>query len=263
VSPNLDHLKTPPPPTADESAQERVVRQYFETTSGVGDAGAAPDYSRLTAGLRRGLGDWLDVRGREVVDLGCGKGELCWLAVQGGARAVVGVNLSRSEIEFARPHVAAEFACEDILSYLRGRATRSVDVVYALNILEHLDADTLARVLEEASRCLADEGVLVAMVPNATSPFGAMTRYWDFTHHRAFTPSSVRQLMRLCGFASAEFREWGPVPHGVASAIRWLLWQGYRAAIAFRLLVETGGAKGGVYTADMLFRLRRGPRPPE
>jgi SAM-dependent methyltransferase len=262
VSPNLDHLKIPVPPGADESAQDRVVRQYFETTSGTDGAPATPDYARLTTGLRRGLGRWLDVRGREVVDLGCGKGELCWLALRAGASRVVGVNLSRSEIEFARPHVAAEFACEDILSYLRGRATRSVDVVFALNILEHLDADTLAQVLEESARCLVDGGVLVAMVPNATSPFGAMTRYWDFTHHRAFTPSSVRQLMHLCGFASAEFREWGPVPHGFTSMVRWVLWQGIRAGIAFRLLVETGGAKGGVYTADMLFRLHRGTRAP-
>jgi SAM-dependent methyltransferase len=250
----------PPEPDTPENARERVVRQYFETTSSAATTSDAPDYARLTQGLRRGLGGWLDVAGKRVLDLGCGKGELCWLAVQGGASRVVGVNLSRSEIEYARPHVAAEFACEDILFYLRGQAARSVDRMFALNILEHLDSDTLVAVLEEAARVLEDGGQLVAMVPNATSSHGAMTRYWDITHHSAFTQSSVWQLVRLCGFASAEFREWGPVPHGVVSLVRWVLWQFFRAGTWFRLMVETGGGKGGVYTSDMLFRLQTRPR---
>lgn len=262
MSPNLDHMKPPGPsePETPENARERVVRQYFETTSGVSSPDDVPDYRRLTRGLHRGLGHWLDVSGKRVLDLGCGKGELCWLAMQGGAVRVVGVNLSRSEIEYARPHVAAEFACEDILAYLRAQSARSVDRVFALNILEHLDNDTLVAVLEEVGRCLDGGGQLVAMVPNATSPYGSMTRYWDITHHSAFTQSSVWQLVRLCGFGRAEFREWGPVPHGVVSLLRWLLWQGFRAATWFRLMVETGGGKGGVYTADMLFRLHAKPR---
>ena len=241
------------------SAQTRVVKNYFETTSAAAHSAGALDYARATAGLRRGLGHWLDVRGKRVVDLGCGKGELCWLALDAGASSVVGVNHSQGEIDFARPQVGAEFVCEDILGYLRGLADGSVDVVFALNILEHLDQDMLVAVLDEARRCLANGGELVAMVPNATSAYGSMTRYWDITHRQAFTPSSVIQLMRLCGFATAQFREWGPVPHGVPSAIRYVLWQAIRAATWLRLFIETGGGKGGVYTADMLFRLTRAP----
>lgn len=241
------------------SAQARVVKSYFETTSAAGHSDAVLDYAKATAGLRRGLGSWLDVRGKRVVDLGSGKGELCWLALDAGASTVVGVNLSQGEIDFARPQVRAEFVCEDILGYLRGLADGSVDVVFALNILEHLDQDTLVAVLDEAGRCLASGGQLVAMVPNATSAYGSMTRYWDITHKQAFTPSSVIQLMRLCGFESAQFREWGPVPHGVPSTIRYVLWQAIRAATWLRLFIETGSGKGGVYTADMLFRLATPP----
>lgn len=253
----LPETETPPITGA---AQTRVIRDYFETTSAAGQGGAAVDYLRSTAGLRRGLGNWLDVRGKTVLDLGCGMGELCWLALDAGATQVTGVNLSQGEIDFARPHVAAEFVCEDILAHLRARADRSVDRIFALNILEHLDKDTLVQVLDEARRCLATDGALVAMVPNATSTFGSMTRYWDITHHNAFTPSSVTQLMRLCGFSQAEFREWGPVPHGLVSGLRYLLWQCFRAGIWFRLMVETGGGKGGIYTADMLFRMAVGAR---
>lgn len=246
--------QTPDSPAT--SAHDRVVRSYYEITSaGAGVDAAGLDYARATAGLKRGLGPWLDVAGQRVVDLGCGTGELCWLASTGGAASVVGVNLSTGELEVASRHVQAQFVLCDVVRHLSELADASVDRIYALNLLEHLDKDTLVRLLEQASRCLAPGGTLTAMVPNAISGYGSMTRYWDITHQLAFTPSSVRQLMRLCGFSDARFREWGPVPHNALSTLRYLLWQGMRAAIAFRLLVETGSAKGGVYTADMLFRL--------
>jgi hypothetical protein len=38
--------------------------------------------------------------------------------------------------------------------------------------------------------------------------------------------------------------------------MRYVLWQMIRAAIATRLLIEVADAKGGVYTMDMLVRLR-------
>ena len=239
------------------NAHARVVRDYFASTSQASVADRSVDYQALSAGLKRGLGEWLDVPGKSVIDLGCGTGEFSWLACDQGAREVVGVNLSEEEINFAHPHVPAEFVHQDILTYLSGRPDESVDRIYALNILEHLTKDDLVAVLEQSQRCLRGGGQLIAMVPNATSPFGTMTRYWDITHLLAFTPSSMRQLQKLCGFRSIEFREWGPRPHGVISTIRYLLWQTIRAMIWFRLMVETSSGKGGIYTADMLFRLTK------
>ena len=258
-----DEADNDPVQTMEPSAasRERLIAGYFETTSGSAHDAAPASYAVRTRGLSRGLGVWLDVAGKSVVDLGCGVGELCWLAREAGATAIDGVNLSAGELEFARREVDAEFHCQDILAYLAARPDASVDRIFALNILEHLDHDMIVAVLEQARRCLAPGGTLVAMVPNATSPFGTMTRYWDFTHRLAFTPSSVHQLMRLCDFDRADFREWGPRVHGMLSAIRFVLWQAMRLSIWFRLVVETGSGKGGVYTSDMLFRLARQSDP--
>jgi SAM-dependent methyltransferase len=243
-------------PATQSAARQRIVHDYFEVTSAA-SLQEGRDYKVATAGLARGLGPWLDVDGKSVLDLGSGTGELCWLALDRGASEVVGVNLSQGEVDYSSNHVKACFVCADVLKYLEEAKTASVDRIYALNLLEHLPEDTLVEVLEQSQRVLAPGGALVAMVPNATSPFGGMTRYWDFTHFRAFTPSSVRQLTRLTGFADADFREWGPRPHGVVSMVRFVLWQGIRYLIATRLLIETGSTKGKVYTADMLFRLWR------
>lgn len=241
-----------------KSAHQRVVEDYFRTTSAGGSARNNEAFESSVVGLIRRLGTWCTVDGKDVVDLGSGTGELCKLAVQKGARRVVGVNMSQQEIDFARSRVTADFVLQDIAEYLESLPAASVDCIFALNILEHLDKDKLLRVLEAAFQCLRPQGRLVAMVPNATSPFGSMTRYWDITHHNAFTPSSVLQLSRMAGFGdAAEFRECGPVPYAFVSGIRFVLWQAIRLVIKGYLLIELASTKGGIYTADMMFRLTK------
>jgi len=238
------------------STQQRVVEDYFHVTSA---ASAPSNFSEASlGGLRRRLGPWLDVAGKDVLDLGSGLGETCYLCESERAATVTGVNLSQEEIDFARKYVDARFVCQDIEEFLQTSASDRFDRIFALNILEHLDKDKLARVLDHAQHVLRPGGTLVAMVPNATSPFGCMTRYWDITHFNAFTPSSFRQLAKLCGFSTkVEFRECGPVAHGLISSIRYVLWQGFRLMIKFRLMVELASTKGGIYTADMMVRMSK------
>lgn len=238
------------------NTQSRVIANYFATTSGAGidEKGTG----NLLTGLQRRLGSWLDVEGKRVLDLGCGLGELCCLSKATGAASVTGVNLCQAEIEIAEKQVNGTFVLQDVADFLDGCTPGSYDRVFAMNILEHLDKDKLVRVVEGACRALCEGGSLVVMVPNATSPFGTMTRYWDITHFNAFTPSSLLQVSRLCGFGdNVEFRECGPVPHGLISATRYVLWQGIRLLIRLYLMIEVASSKGGIYTADMLVRLTK------
>ena len=240
------------------SAHRRVVKDYYRTTSASGSGRNESAMRSSVVALRRRLGPWGDFAGRDVIDLGSGLGELCYLARQGGARNVTGVNLSSEEIDVSRTWVEAEFVRSDVVEFVAARPDASADLIFALNLLEHLDKDGLVALLESAARVLRPGGQLVAMVPNAMSPFGSMTRYWDITHQNAFTLSSVRQLSRLVGFGDhVEFRECGPVPHGFVSGLRYVLWQGIRAVIAGYMLVEVASTKGRIYTADMMFRLTR------
>jgi 2-polyprenyl-3-methyl-5-hydroxy-6-metoxy-1,4-benzoquinol methylase len=240
------------------TAHRRVVEDYFRTTSAIGSARDAEAFERSIVGLRRRLGSWCEVAGKDVVDLGSGTGELCQLARNSGARSVLCVNMSQEEIDCARQQVDVQFVRQDIAEFLEQYSPASIDRIFALNILEHLDKDTLVRVLEGAFHSLRPGGKLVVMVPNATSPFGGMTRYWDITHQNAFTPSSVRQLSRLVGFGEVvEFRECGPIPHGLVSGIRYGLWQMIRLVIRGYLMIELASGKGGIYTADMMFRLTK------
>ncbi len=231
-----------------------VYQRYQQVTAP--DKQKDPEYEARSPSLLRGLGSWLSVKDRRVLDLGCGDGLLCWICLEQGASKVVGIDMSTEDIELAQSQsLQADFQARDFFEFLRDCEDNSFDVVFLMNVLEHQEVEEGVKLLNEVNRVLDTIGEVIVMVPNATSPFGSMTRYWDVTHKAAFTQSSLRQIQRLCGFESAEFREWGPVPHGLISFVRYLLWQMVWAGIALRLFVETGSSKGGVYTADMLCRL--------
>ena len=58
------------------------------------------------------------------------------------------------------------------------------------------------------------------------------------------------RLLDLFGFIAIESRETGPVPGWTAPipTLRWLLWQGCRAALMLFDLIETGGLGNAVHT---------------
>lgn len=236
-----------------------VLRQYRVATNAGGAALDKAHYRSVAPGLWRRIRGWEPAsRDARCLDLACGIGELLFTLREHGFARLVGVDLCEESVELARRFSGARVEHGEVLAFLEAQPEASFDLVTAFNILEHLPKASLPRVFSELRRVVAPGGSVVAMVPNALSPFGASTRYWDITHEVAFTPASVLQLARVSGWGEAvEFRECAPVPHGVVSGVRWAIWQGLRAGIAAWFLVETGSRRGPVYTADMMFRMRR------
>jgi SAM-dependent methyltransferase len=239
------------------SLHENVTRSYWQTTAARSHGSNRDFYEGAAAHCRARLGPWLPAdRNHVCLDLACGCGETVYFLEREGFQNVTGVDLCQEELDQARPFVRGDLVCDDVLAYLERTPSRSVDFITALNFLEHLPKDTVGAVLREVRRVLRPGGVLIAMVPNAISPFGNLTRHWDITHEWAFTPNNFSQLAALTGFsAKIDFRECCPVPHGFKSSVRYALWQLLRGAIAAWLLIETADRKRGVYTMDMLVRM--------
>lgn len=238
--------------------QDQIANLYYDTTAKRSHSASLAHYESWSKSFIHQFKPWFPKDKNAVcLDLACGCGEFLHLLERAGYANTSGVDLCQEELAQARPYVSGSLVHGNVLDHLKTLGTDSTDFITALNFLEHLPKDELLATLHECRRVLRAGGTLVAMVPNAISPFGSVTRYWDITHEWAFTPNNFYQLAALTDFDSTiDFRECGPIPHGLLSVGRYLIWRTIRCAIALWFLIEVGTLRSSVFTMDMLVRLR-------
>jgi SAM-dependent methyltransferase len=126
--------------------------------------------------------------GDTVLDLGCGYGEFI---NQITCKTKYAMDLNPE----APKRVATGVQC-----LLQDCSTKwpfqdnALNVIFTSNFFEHLpDKDALGRTLDEAYRCLASGGHLIAIGPNIKYLNGA---YWDFwDHHLPLTEDSLGEAL--------------------------------------------------------------------
>lgn len=133
-------------------------------------------------------------------DIGCGRGEWLQLLEESGFQAE-GVDLDDSML--AACHERGLQACNrDALEALRERADRSLELISAFHVVEHLTFDYLRALLVEVRRVLADDGLLVLETPNSENLIvGTNNFYLDPTHQRPVPALFLDFLCQYSGFA--------------------------------------------------------------
>ena len=192
-------------------------------------------------------------RDAAILDLGCGYGSLIYHARRAGFVNVVGVDRSPQQVAEAR-RLGIDGVIEgDILEYLASTPSGSQDVVLTFDVIEHFTRDELLPFVDEVHRVLKPGGQWIIHTPNGESPMSNRIRYGDLTHEQAFTRTSLGQLLLSSGFRSVECFEDAPVIHGVASAIRFVVWKGIRAMLRIYLAAETGNSgRSSIFTQNLL-----------
>ncbi len=107
-------------------------------------------------------------KNKEVLDAGCGTGEMPFLIAKKGAKRIVGIDYSQSAIQEAEKnyHLSnLSFLCAD-LQKVKG----TFDVIVSLGTIEHID-DPLAA-LRRLKKLLKPGGSLIVTCPNWTNPRG-------------------------------------------------------------------------------------------
>lgn len=196
-------------------------------------------------------------RSAAIVDLGCGHGALIHFAREVGYRNIVGVDRSPEQVEAARRLGIEGVRQGDLVEAISSMADASLHAVVAFDVIEHFRKDELSGFVEEIVRVLRPGGRWIIHAPNGESPFGSRIRYADFTHEMAFTRESISQLLLSSGFARVDCYEDGPVAHGAASAVRWLLWKGIRTGLRLWLAVETGDCSREAIFTQNLFAIAK------
>ena len=105
-----------------------------------------------------------DVRGKTVLDLGCGSGECIFPLVRRGA-IVLAMDISPELIELARKRVDAAGVRATVKvgsAYETGLPAGSIDVIFCMSLVHHLD---VAKVRNEMLRVLAPAGYIVLKEP--------------------------------------------------------------------------------------------------
>ncbi len=139
--------------------------------------------------------------GSKVLDVGCGTGILLlWLADQTDVTPV-GVDLSPTMVGFARSKLpGVEIACAGALEFLRANE-KTFDGMFCTDLLEHIPGiDACIELVGAARHALKPGGFFYCRSPNAASLTGSYVRYMDLTHERAFTSTSLLQLLDAGGF---------------------------------------------------------------
>lgn len=124
-----------------------------------------------TSKLRVLLGDELleRVRGKTVVDFGCGEGREAIELAQHGARRVIGIDIREDLLERARQH-AAEAQVDNICHFSQA-AEGKVDIIVSLDSFEHFGNP--AGVLRTMAELLPPGGeVLASFGPTWYHPLG-------------------------------------------------------------------------------------------
>jgi SAM-dependent methyltransferase len=116
-----------------------------------------------------GAGVWDEIRGRTVLDFGCGRGDEAVEVAERGALRVIGLDLRESWLEMARAHAAARGVSDKCL--FTNQYDGQVDTIISLDSFEHF-ADP-ADILRRMAALLRPEGkVLVSFGPIWYHPLG-------------------------------------------------------------------------------------------
>ena len=197
-------------------------------------------------------------RNSAVLDLGCGHGALLHFAREAGFTNLRGVDGSPEQVAAARRLGIAGVEEGDLRDALAAQADASLDVVIAFDVIEHFTRDELLPFVDDVRRVLKPGGRWIIHVPNGESPFVGRMRYWDLTHELAFTRTSIAQLLLASGFSEVRCFEDQPVVHGAKSALRWLLWQGFRSLLRLYIAAETGDAgRQHIFSQNLLAVARK------
>jgi O-antigen chain-terminating methyltransferase len=148
---------------------------------------------------------------KNVVDLGCGRGEFIQL-LQNHKIFATGVDLNHDMVELCKKkkvHVVEA----DLLTFLANCPNNSIDGVFSAQVVEHLTIKDIRTMLGLSYQKLQPNRYCIIETPNPMSLFAYSSYFYlDLSHNKPLHPQALKFLMQLCGFQNLEIKFTDPVP---------------------------------------------------
>ncbi len=223
----LERLRTAPTPAAPAAAVSPG------TVPATAPAATAPDFQQAAAStvdaykyvgfeerfrgsqdeIRRRMRDYLPLfaGARDVLDVGCGRGEFLELLRERGVGAR-GLDLNREMVALCRER-GLEVEEGDALGYLRSLPDGSLGGLIASQVVEHLQPDYLLHVLDAAYAKLRPGAHIVLETINPACWYAFFSSYIrDLTHVRPVHPETLAYLLQASGFQQVRLDYRAPYP---------------------------------------------------
>jgi 2-polyprenyl-3-methyl-5-hydroxy-6-metoxy-1,4-benzoquinol methylase len=162
----------------------------------------------------------LNLRDKRILDFGSGRGDLLAHLFARGI-AAEGLEFSEASARTTTQRFAGNPLFAGVTIGSEALAVDSFDVVFLIEVIEHLLDDQVATVLAEVHRVLAPGGRVVVTAPNAEDLTAESVRcpdcgavFHQFQHVRTLDPRSISALFESHGFSTetAEGVYWGLTP---------------------------------------------------
>jgi SAM-dependent methyltransferase len=148
---------------------------------------------------------------RDVLDIGCGRGEFLALLRDQGI-AARGIDINGAMVDVCRQQ-GLDAAEADALTYLRAQPDGSLGGLFAAQVVEHLEPRYLTALIDAAFDKLRPGSPIVLETINPACWFAFFESYIrDITHVRPIHPDTLTYLLIATGFQHVDVRYRAPYP---------------------------------------------------
>jgi 2-polyprenyl-3-methyl-5-hydroxy-6-metoxy-1,4-benzoquinol methylase len=156
-------------------------------------------------------------RNKNVVDLGCGRGEFVELLMEHGIPAT-GIDMNEEMIESCQAR-GLKVVLADLFEYLGSRPDRSIGGIFSAQVIEHLSSDQIMRLVGLCGAKLIAGGLVVIETVNANCLYALGNFYLDPSHVKPVPCGLLQFMFEQVGFKIVETCFSGLVPEMEAEPV--------------------------------------------
>ena len=147
---------------------------------------------------------------RNVLDIGCGRGEFLSLMKENGIGAK-GIDMNEDMVMYCQKN-GLEVNQDNALSYLTSLNDKTLDGIFLAQVVEHLQPTELINMVKLSYDKLQYGSYFIAETINPLCVMASQWFYLDLSHVKLIHPDTMRFVMESIGFRDIEFKFFSPVP---------------------------------------------------